>query len=1654
MSKRLTLLLCALCCGGLLNAQSLWTDVSGHGETISGKRYTIPQAYRTLRLDLPALQALLANVPNHPVEGVVITLPMPDGGSARFSLYETPVMAPELQARYPQIRCYTGKGIDNPAATLKCDLTPRGFHAMVRSKQHGSIFIDPYAQGNQEYYISYFKKDLQHKGETGHFSCGVEREISEDAELLENNNPANSPVAEFQGDCQLRQYRLALACTREYSAFHGDTKPLVLAAMNTSMNRVNGLFENDLAVTMQLVANNDTLIFLSTESDPYSNNSGGAMLGQNVTTCNNRIGTANYDIGHVFSTGGGGIAGLGVVCTNGKARGVTGSDTPIGDGFDIDYVAHEMGHQFSANHTQNNNCGNAPQASMEPGSASTIMGYAGICAPNVQNNSDDYFHAISLQEIGQFITVGEGNTCPLKTDTGNNTPNVDGGANYTIPKSTSFALTAVADDANADALTYSWEQMDPQAATMPPSATSTTGPMFRSFEPNMSPTRYFPRLQDIVNNANPTWEKLPGAARTMNFRVTVRDNNALGGCASEDDVLITVAGNAGPFVVTEPNTNVIWYIGDSKTITWNVTNTNIAPVNCNLVRILLSTDGGFNYPVVLAESVPNTGSAMILTPDLVSNTCRVKVEAIGNVFFDISNQNFRIQPQPVPSFALENSTDALTICAGDTSVFSIETTVIAGFDGPVELSASGAPFGAVVEISPNPVAPMGTATVRITNVSPLTTGVYSLIIKGESGNIQQSDTVALTIFPGIPAISNPIAPADGSAGLSTSTTFYWGEVNFATAYTLQVSQSPAFSNFAYNQTQPESSATVSNLQAGAVYYWRVRTSNPCGDAAFSEIFSFQVQNQQCDQIFTSTDVPMVIDAQSINTALSVLDVPVVAVMSSVQVNMEASHSWVGDLSATIMTPWGLDIQLFDRPGIPATNFGCGNNNLNLSFSDQAALSAAVLESQCNNSNPALSGLFQPIQPLSVVYGQGATGQWRLALRDNDGSDDGGSLDSWSLRFCFLQEIPAGAFVHNNTLSVPQGGSAGVTNTYLQTLASGTTGQLLYTLLQLPQHGSLLLNGVILEIGGTFTQADIDANLLVYSHQGDGNLTDNFYFDVLDQNNAAWLHQNAFSIQVIQNNLNANVTLAQPLSCHNGADAMISVDASGLDGIYTYSLNGAEPQSSNLFSGLSAGTYSVVVTGQFGFTITAGSIAVGNPSPIEINTNVSSNSIIVTATGGTGALEYSLDGQNVQSEPVFTGLSDGIYTLIVRDANNCTATIQVIVANNSLLALLEASGGISCFGGNDGSIAVNAAGNQPPFAYSLNGIDFQPSPVFTGLEAGTYTVTVRDAGNMITTTNEVVLNQPGQLLVSSTVNINDISVVSSGGTPPYSLTINGIVSNTFAFADLAAGDYTFVVTDANGCTASTEATALGNTIALTLVAANSVSCNGDSDGIIGICVDGGIAPLSAVITPALGNYAGSTDNCSLLAAFSDLPPGEYSITITDAGGFSTIAEATVTEPEPIAVSASNQGDTIFVSATGGIFSYEYSLNGANWQASPLFPGLTDGNYTVFARDIKLCTDSIAFFLNSVQTIDLASAWGLSVSPNPGTGLFQLNMQQAPAALRGEVIDLTGRSLRRMDFTPGSGTFQTLIDVQDLPQGTYILRLTDGVRTGALRLSIAR
>lgn len=385
----------------LFFAQNIWHDVAETTVPLIGERRIVPRLYRTVKFDLNELQPLLAAAPlrfSPQAIGNTLTieLPTPDGRTSRFLLTESPTMHPDLQAKHPDIRCYTGWGIEEPSAQLKCDLTLHGFHAQVLRSKNGDWFIDPYSFGDREHYTVYFKKDYPRPAGKN-WSCEVDDKMGKKEE--------NDPAAEFQGDCKMRSYSLALACTGEYAAFHGGTVPAAESAMNTSLNRVNGVFELDFAVTMSLVANNDTLVFLDAATDPYTNNNGGAMLAQNQTTCDNRIGSANYDIGHVFSTGGGGVANLACVCVAGsKARGVTGSSSPVGDAFDIDYVAHEIGHQYACSHTFNGTHGSCNgnrvlSSAYEPGSGSTIMAYAGICDDqDVQPHSDAYFHARSLQQ--------------------------------------------------------------------------------------------------------------------------------------------------------------------------------------------------------------------------------------------------------------------------------------------------------------------------------------------------------------------------------------------------------------------------------------------------------------------------------------------------------------------------------------------------------------------------------------------------------------------------------------------------------------------------------------------------------------------------------------------------------------------------------------------------------------------------------------------------------------------------------------------------------------------------------------------------------------------------------------------------------------------------------------------------------------------------------------------------------------------------------------------------------------------------------------------------------------------------------------------------------------------------------------------------------
>jgi hypothetical protein len=304
-----------------------------------------------------------------------------------------------------------------------------------------------------------------------------------------------------------------------------------------------------------------------------------------------------------------------------------------------------MGHQFGANHTFNNSCGNNRNGgtAVEPGSGSSIMAYAGICPPNVQPHSDDYFTAISIQEMWAFVKNGAGQ-CGAQSATNNLPPTADAGPDYTIPKSTPFILKGIATDPDGDALTHCWEQMNPQIAPMPPQNTSTVGPAFRTIDPLASPDRYMPALVTVLNNQTQSlWEVVPSVGRNMSFRYTVRDNVAGGGSSASDNMVVTTDGTAGPFLVTSQDTPTTWTIGNTETITWDVAGTDVAPVSCPTVDIWFSTDGGQTYPISLALNVPNNGSALIDVPNVNTTTGRLMVMSSNNIFYDLNNAAITVE---------------------------------------------------------------------------------------------------------------------------------------------------------------------------------------------------------------------------------------------------------------------------------------------------------------------------------------------------------------------------------------------------------------------------------------------------------------------------------------------------------------------------------------------------------------------------------------------------------------------------------------------------------------------------------------------------------------------------------------------------------------------------------------------------------------------------------------------------------------------------------------------------------------------------------------------------------------------------------------------------------------------------------------------------
>lgn len=844
--RKLVLFMLSIAITHVVTAQDYWSMHTDAGRITTDKsvaRQSFPKDFKLFDLDLQPLQQELFTVAGAraSAHSTIISLPNADGGLEQFEVVEASNFEPALQARFPEIRAFSGKGLTDKSAMLKLSISPQGIQTMVFRTGKANEFIEVYSQDRTIYAV--FRSQREKGGQAWTCSTPDQALVSSLDEKVNNLDI----LARSGGN--LKTMRLAQSVTAEYSNYFGATSSaqvsLVLAAVNATLTRCNGVYEKDLALHLNLIANTTNVFYYNPSTDPYS---AAAQMSQwNAqlqSTLTSVIGEANYDIGHLFgASGGGGNAGcIGCVCVNGsKGSGITSpfDAIPQGDNFDIDYVAHEVGHQLGANHTfsmSNEGTG----VNKEPGSGITIMGYAGITSQDLAPHSIDIFHQASIAQIQSNLNT---KTCPVTTTLANATPVVSAGTDYTIPISTPFALTGTATDADAgDVLTYCWEQNDNASsgqtgASSVASATKATGPNWISFGATTSPTRLFPKLATILAGANisgplpggdagANTEALSSVSRTLNFRLTVRDNAPYSSSAPVsvgqtqfDDVVVTVSNTSGPFAVTAPNTAVSWAGNSSQTVTWSVNNTTAAPVSCANVRISLSTDGGNTF-TTLVTSTANDGSEVVTIPNTPSSTARMKVEAVGNIFFDISNTNFTI----TAGSACGTPTGLAASSITNTSATISWGTVSGALSYDVDYKAASS--GTWINVA------TGTTSTSA-NLSGLTQGtLYDYRVRancsggsGSYGQAQFSTTAPCNAPTGLTS----------SAVTASSATVSWTAVSGAANYDVDYKLNSSGTWTVAASATASTSVNLSGLTASSLYDWRVRANcGASGSSAYSQ----------------------------------------------------------------------------------------------------------------------------------------------------------------------------------------------------------------------------------------------------------------------------------------------------------------------------------------------------------------------------------------------------------------------------------------------------------------------------------------------------------------------------------------------------------------------------------------------------------------------------------------------------------------------------------------------------------------------------------------------------------------------------------------------------------------------------------------------------
>lgn len=920
-----------------------------------------------------------------------ISLPNEKGEEELFLIKPVQVISASLSSKYPTIQTYVGHSKNRPRVKVRLSTHFSKINAWIQLDGKEDLFIQPLKTKDRIHFV--YQKTKNDK--TQDFLCKTIESS------LKSKIPAKTRKNALLNN-ELRIFRIAIAGTAEYTSYWGDDDPTngtnaedAYAAVVSTINRINQVFEGDVGIRLELVSD-ASLLYEDADTDPFTGNFSSELQ----STLDEVLGDDAYDVGHLFDFGepNGDAGCIGCVCESGaKAQGY--STHPFediyggeyrNDYFDLDYAAHEIGHQFGAYHTFSY-VTEDHTFNVEPGSGTTIMAYAGITGPDdLQLHGDPYFHYYSIKNITDFVsTIDCGETETLTAASFS----VDAGPDYFIPTGTPYELSI--SPLEGDDITYTWEQLDNGQVTSDGfGPNNPSGGMARSLPPKAEAYRSIPNLGSVLANnltqENPTvgdsWETVSLVERNLMWGLSVRKSMGDYVQTAQDSMKVSVIANSSPFTVSSQNSNsLVWKGGSYQTIVWSVAETNLEPINVTEVEISLLTDDG-TIEIQLEEQVPNTGEAIVYIPNTIdTNKARVKVKAKNSIFYAINSTDFTIESREL---ALNFQEYQKYNCNSDDVQFDFDINRKEGFNSSFSIRADDLPNGVEAVVSKSSYALSDSSgSVVFKGLNELASGDYNFQITAVYGAVTESFFIRLNqrkTFNEKPLLD---APSNNAENQKVNPELIWQTNPNADTFQLQLALDPAFQNIVLDTIVSQNKYNTSTLESNASHYWRVKQQNSCSESSFSEIYSFKTTIISCQE-FSAIEVPKnLVDATNSSTGITTAsinsnyDLPI----QDIDVKIDIEHTYLQDLNLYLIAPDGTRFLL-------SSELGASENDYTNTVFDQEA------SQTISNGSPPFTGSFRPIDDFSELYNSSALGIWKLLIEDIY-TDDTGRLLDFTLRMC-------------------------------------------------------------------------------------------------------------------------------------------------------------------------------------------------------------------------------------------------------------------------------------------------------------------------------------------------------------------------------------------------------------------------------------------------------------------------------------------------------------------------------------------------------------------------------------------------------------------------------------------------------------------------------